>query len=95
VNGRQRAEFTERYGVCPIEAGVAGNLADHECPHGRLASDLTPDCGCFAPRRPQAVDLGDVLELLTGVAPLNEYALEKTSFPQVLDLLATANPLAR
>ena len=34
-------------GGCPIEAGVLGRLADHECPHGRLPSDRTPTCGCW------------------------------------------------
>ena len=31
---------------CPIEAGLLGRLADHECPHGRLPGDRTPKCGC-------------------------------------------------
>lgn len=34
-------------GGCPIEAGVLGRLADHECRHGRLAGDPTPTCGCW------------------------------------------------
>jgi hypothetical protein len=34
-------------GGCPIEAGLLGRLADHECPHGRLAFDRTPSCGCW------------------------------------------------
>lgn len=46
--------FTARYiaamatcgGRCPIEAGVIGRLADHECRHGRLPRDRTPPCGC-------------------------------------------------
>ena len=33
-------------GGCPIEAGLLGRLADHECRHGRLAHDHTPKCGC-------------------------------------------------
>lgn len=45
--------FTVRYAVamadcggrCPIEAGVLGKLADHECRHGRLPHDRTPACG--------------------------------------------------
>jgi hypothetical protein len=34
-------------GRCPVEAGVLGRLADHECRHGRLAFDRTPPCGCW------------------------------------------------
>lgn len=34
-------------GWCPIEAGVLGRLADHECKHGRLRFDRTPACGCW------------------------------------------------
>jgi len=34
-------------GICPIEAGLLGRLADHECPHGRLPFDRTPSCGCW------------------------------------------------
>jgi len=34
-------------GSCPIEAGVLGKLADHECRHGRLPFDRTPPCGCW------------------------------------------------
>ena len=46
--------FAERYraamretGGCPIEAGLLGRLADHECAHGRLPGDRTPKCGCW------------------------------------------------
>ena len=47
--------FTARYdaglrvtgGACPIEAGVIGRLADHECRHGRLPGDRTAPCGCW------------------------------------------------
>jgi len=28
-------------GRCPIEVGVLGRLADHECRHGRLPRDRT------------------------------------------------------
>jgi hypothetical protein len=35
-------------GRCPIEAGVLGKLADHECRHGRLACDRARPCGCWA-----------------------------------------------
>ncbi len=34
-------------GGCPIEAGVLGRLADHECAHGRLPGDRTRTCGCW------------------------------------------------
>lgn len=34
-------------GADPIEAGLTGNLADHECPHGRLPADPTKRCGCW------------------------------------------------
>ena len=34
-------------GACPIEAGVLGRLADHECAHGRLPGDRSPKCGCW------------------------------------------------
>jgi hypothetical protein len=47
--------FTARYreglrqtgGRCPIEAGLAGRLADHECRCGRLPFDRTAPCGCW------------------------------------------------
>lgn len=65
MNGIQRAAFTEMYGVCPIEAGVVGSLADHECEHGRMPEDLTPDCGCWTGRRPLAVTLAEAEELAT------------------------------
>ena len=29
------------------EARLHPALADMECDHGRMAHDLTPDCGCF------------------------------------------------
>ena len=49
------SDFSARYtaaiatcgGRCPIEAGVLGRLADHECRHGRLPYDRTPPCGCW------------------------------------------------
>lgn len=34
-------------GACPIESGLLGSLADHECPHGSLPSDTTIACGCW------------------------------------------------
>ena len=42
-----RASQRQTGGGCPIEAGLLGRLADHECRHGRLAYDRTPKCGCW------------------------------------------------
>ena len=42
-----RAALTHTGGVCPIEAGLIGQLADNECKHGRLPGDRTPKCGCW------------------------------------------------
>ena len=36
---RYRAALAHTGGVCPIEAGVIGRLADNECKHGRLPGD--------------------------------------------------------
>ena len=44
---RYRAAMRQAGGDCPIEAGVLGRLADHECAHGRLPGDHTPKCGCW------------------------------------------------
>jgi hypothetical protein len=41
------AAMVECGGRCPVEAGVLGRLADHECAHGRLPFDRTPACGCW------------------------------------------------
>jgi hypothetical protein len=46
-SARYAAATAECGGRCPIEAGVLGRLADHECRHGRLARDRTPPCGCW------------------------------------------------
>ena len=43
------AAFTARYGSCAIEAGLIGNLADHECPHGFLPRSANRTCACFGP----------------------------------------------
>jgi hypothetical protein len=32
---------------CPVEAGMLGGLAEHECRHGRLPFDRTGPCGCW------------------------------------------------
>jgi hypothetical protein len=42
-----RAAMQLTGGACPIEAGVIGYLADHECRHGRLPGDADPPCGCW------------------------------------------------
>jgi hypothetical protein len=47
-SARYTAEMAQCGGRCPIEAGVLGRLADHECRHGRLPLDRTPTCGCWA-----------------------------------------------
>ncbi|MGO9882228.1 MAG: hypothetical protein ACLP4R_29915 [Solirubrobacteraceae bacterium] len=46
-SARYTAAMAECGGRCPIEAGVLGRLADHECRHGRLPGDRTPPCGCW------------------------------------------------
>ena len=46
-SARYAAATAEYGGRCPIEAGVLGRLADHECRHGRLAWDRTAPCGCW------------------------------------------------
>jgi hypothetical protein len=46
-SARYAAATAECGGRCPIEAGVLGRLADHECRHGRLAFDRRPACGCW------------------------------------------------
>jgi hypothetical protein len=46
-SARYAAAIAESGGRCPIEAGVLGPLADHECQHGRLPLDRTPPCGCW------------------------------------------------
>ena len=47
LSARYTAAMAACGGRCPIEVGVLGRLADHECPHGRLPSDRTPPCGCW------------------------------------------------
>lgn len=34
-------------GTCPIESGVIGALAEHECQHGSLPDDPHVGCNCF------------------------------------------------
>jgi len=47
LSARYTAAMADCGGRCPIEAGVLGRLADHECRHGRLPGDRTPACGCW------------------------------------------------
>jgi hypothetical protein len=56
--------------ACPIEAGLLGRLADHECAHGRLPGDRTPKCGCW----PQ--ETATVIPLRTS-APIKTAAAER------------------
>jgi hypothetical protein len=46
-SARYTAAMAQCGGRCPIEAGMLGRLADHECPHGRLPFDRTRACGCW------------------------------------------------
>jgi hypothetical protein len=46
-SARYAAATAECGGRCPLEAGVLGRLADHECCHGRLPCDRTAPCGCW------------------------------------------------
>jgi hypothetical protein len=56
-SARYTAAMAECGGRCPIEAGVFGRLADHECRHGRLPGDRTPPCGCWHGERAVVVEL--------------------------------------
>jgi hypothetical protein len=47
LTARYHAAIRHTGGDCPIEAGLLGSLADHECAHGRLPADRTPTCGCW------------------------------------------------
>ena len=47
ISARYTAAMVECGRRCPIEAGLLGRLADHECRHGRLPFDRTPSCGCW------------------------------------------------
>src|SRR5205807_10384147 len=57
-------------GACPIEAGLLGRLADHECAHGRLPGDRTPKCGCWAQEAAPVIRLRDS-------APIGNAAAER------------------
>jgi hypothetical protein len=47
-SARYRVATKQCGGRCPVEAGLIGRLADHECRHGRLPFDRTAACGCWA-----------------------------------------------
>ena len=55
-------------GGCPIEAGLLGRLADHECAHGRLPGDGTPKCGCWAQEAAPVIQLRDRTRIGTAAA---------------------------
>ena len=67
-SARYTAAMAECGGRCPIEAGLLGRLADHECPHGRLPFDRTPACGCWP-------EEGAVVVALT--RPAEEYLVSR------------------
>jgi len=46
-SARYTAAMVDCGGRCPIETGMIGRLADHECLHGRLPFDRTPAWGCW------------------------------------------------
>jgi len=52
-----RAAMRQAGGYCPIEAGVLGRLADHECAHGRLPGDRTTKCGCWPQESAPVIEL--------------------------------------
>ncbi len=54
---RYRAAMRETGGCCPIEAGLLGRLADHECAHGRLPGDRTAKCGCWPQENASVITL--------------------------------------
>lgn len=45
-----RAGVEAANGLCPIEVGILGHLADNECAHGWLGHETRGQaCGCYAP----------------------------------------------
>jgi hypothetical protein len=65
-----RAAMRHAGGGCPLEAGLLGRLADHECAHGRLPGDRTPKCGCWAQEAAPVIQLRDA-------APIGNVAAER------------------
>lgn len=63
-----RAAMQLTGGACPIEAGLIGHLADHECRHGRFPDSAGPPCGCW----PEETD--NVLDFPTAPRPARETA---------------------
>ncbi len=47
LSARYSTAIAQGAGLCPIEAGTLGRLADHKCRHGRLPFDRTAACGCW------------------------------------------------
>jgi len=52
-----RAAMRHAGGGCPINAGLLGRLADHECTHGRLPGDRTANCGCWPQENAHVITL--------------------------------------
>ena len=65
---RYRAAMRQAGGACPLEAGLLGRLADHECAHGRLPGDRTPKCGCWAEEAAPVIALRDSAPIGTAAA---------------------------
>ena len=63
---RYRTAMRLAGGACPIEAGLLGRLADHECAHGR--GDRTPKCGCWAQEAAPVIQLRDRTRIGTAAA---------------------------
>jgi hypothetical protein len=64
-----RAAMELTGGACPIEAGVLGYLADHECRHGRLPGAAGPPCGCWPEE-----EADNVVDLPTAAQPTPDTA---------------------
>ena len=65
---RYRAAMRLAGGACPIEAGLLGRLADHECEHGRLPVDRTPSCGCWPQDAAPVIPLHSATPIETAAA---------------------------
>lgn len=70
LSARYRAAMRLAGGGCPLEAGLLGRLADHECAHRRLPGDRTPKCGCWAQEAAPVIALRDS-------APIGNAAAER------------------
>ena len=54
---RYREAMRHAGGACPIESGVLGRHADHECPPGRLPGDRSRNCGCWPQENAPVIEL--------------------------------------